>query len=219
MNGGQDLGGMMGFGPVAPEPNEPWFHADWEKRAFGLTLAMGAAGAWNLDMSRQARENLHPAEYLASSYYAIWTKGLEKLLLQNELVGADELSAGHALTPPKPVRRVLKPENVEAALAKGGPTERPPPRAARFAPGDRVLARNMHPTGHTRLPRYARGKRGVVERVHGAHVFPDANAAGKGEDPQWLYTVRFAGPELWGGGADPTLSVSIDAWESYLEPA
>ena len=82
-----------------------------------------------------------------------------------------------------------------------------------------MVTRNIHPTGHTRLPRYARGKRGVVERVHGVHVFADASAHGEGENPQWLYTVRFAGPELWGEGSDPTLAVSIDAWESYLEPA
>ncbi|HEX8665325.1 MAG TPA: nitrile hydratase subunit beta [Beijerinckiaceae bacterium] len=219
MNGGQDLGGMMGFGPVQPEPDEPWFHADWERRALGLTLAMGATGQWNIDMSRAARESLHPAEYLSSSYYEIWTKGLEKLVLQQGLVTTDELKAGHALTPPKPVARVLKAESVPAALAKGSPAERPAAAPARFAAGDRVMTRVMHPAGHTRLPRYARGKRGTIERVHGAHVFPDSAAAGAGERPQWLYTVRFSGAELWGADADPSLAVSIDAWESYLEPA
>lgn len=219
MNGAQDLGGMMGFGPVEPEPDEPWFHAEWERRAFGITLAMGATGSWNIDMSRAARESLHPADYLASSYYEIWTKGLEKLVLATGLVGADELEAGRALRPAKPVKRVLKPEEVLPVLRVGGPSERPAERPARFSVGDKVATRNMHPTGHTRLPRYARGKRGVVERVHGAHVFPDANAAGAGECPQWLYTVRFSGTELWGEDAEPTLAVSIDAWESYLEPA
>jgi nitrile hydratase subunit beta len=186
MNGAQDLGGMMGFGRIGYEPDEPWFHADWEKRAFGLTLSMGATGSWNLDMSRQARESLHPADYLSSSYYEIWTKGLEKLVIQQGLVTEGELKAGHALAPPKPVARVLKAENVEAALAKGSPTERPAQEPARFAVGDRIVTRNMHPTGHTRLPRYARGKQGLIERVHGAHVFPDTHAAGKGESPQWL---------------------------------
>jgi nitrile hydratase subunit beta len=219
MNGAQDLGGMMGFGPINYERDEPWFHADWERRAFGFTLAMGATGSWNIDMSRAARESLHPADYLSSSYYEIWTKGLEKLVLRQGLVTEDELEAGHALAPPAPIARVLKAENVLAVLAKGSPSERPAEQPARFAVGDRVMTRVMHPTGHTRLPRYARGKRGVVERVHGPHVFPDSAAAGQGENPQWLYTVRFSGPELWGEDADSTLVVSIDAWESYLEPA
>jgi nitrile hydratase len=219
MNGGQDLGGMMGLGPIDPERDEPWFHADWERRAFGVTLAMGATGAWNLDASRHARESLHPADYLSSSYYEIWTKGLEKLVVQAGLVSGDELRAGHALSEPAPVKRVLKGADVPAALARGGPTDRPAEKPARFAVGDAVLTRVMHPTGHTRLPRYARGKRGVIERVRGVFVFPDSNARGEGEGPQWLYTVRFAGPELWGEGTDPTLTVSIDAWESYLEPA
>jgi nitrile hydratase subunit beta len=219
MNGAQDLGGMMGFGRIGFEPDEPWFHAPWERRAFGVTLAMGATGAWNLDMSRHARESLPPAEYLSSSYYEIWTKGVERLVVKTGLVTEDELRLGQALAPPAPVRRVLRAEDVPAALARGGPTEREPPGPARFAVGDRVVARNMHPAGHTRLPRYVRGKPGTVERVHGAHVFPDTNAHGEGENPQWLYNVRFSGIDLWGEEADATLAVSIDAWESYLEPA
>jgi nitrile hydratase subunit beta len=219
MNGAQDLGGMMGFGRIGQEPDEPWFHAPWERRAFGVTLAMGATGAWNLDMSRHARESLPPAEYLSSSYYEIWTKGVERLVVKTGLVTEDELRLGQALAPPAPVRRVLRAEDVPAALARGGPTEREPPGPARFAVGDRVVARNMHPAGHTRLPRYVRGKPGTVERVHGAHVFPDTNAHGEGENPQWLYNVRFSGIDLWGEEADATLAVSIDAWESYLEPA
>jgi nitrile hydratase len=219
MNGAQDLGGMMGFGRIDMEPDEPWFHAQWERRAFGLTLAMGFTGAWNLDMSRHARESLPPAEYLASSYYEIWTKGLEKLVVRTGLVSPEELAAGRAFNEPAPVKRVLKAEDVAEALARGGPADRVATNPARFAVGDRVLTRNMHPRGHTRLPRYARAKQGVIERVHGAHVFPDTNAHGEGEDPQWLYTVRFSGRELWGEEADASLVVSIDAWESYLEPA
>jgi nitrile hydratase len=219
MNGAQDLGGMMGFGCIDMEPDEPWFHAEWERRAFGLTLAMGFTGAWNLDMSRHARESLPPAEYLASSYYEIWTKGLEKLVVRTGLVSPEELAAGRAFNEPAPVKRVLKAEDVAEALARGGPADRVATNPARFAVGDRVLTRNMHPRGHTRLPRYARAKQGVIERVHGAHVFPDTNAHGEGEDPQWLYTVRFSGRELWGEEADASLVVSIDAWESYLEPA
>jgi len=219
MNGAQDLGGMMGFGPIAIEQDEPWFHADWERRAFGVTLAMGATGSWNLDMSRHARETLPPPEYLTSSYYEIWIKGVEKLVVKAGLVSPEELKVGKALAEPAPVKRVLKAEDVPAVLARGGPTGRRIEQPARFAVGDNVQTRNIHPTGHTRLPRYARGKRGVVERVHGAHVFPDTNAKSQGENPQWLYTISFSGRELWGEEADPTLVVSIDAWESYLEPA
>ena len=131
----------------------------------------------------------------------------------------EELEAGRALTPAVPVQRVLKAEDVPVTLARGAPTERPAEHPARFAKDQYVVTRNMHPSGHTRLPRYARGRRGVIERVNGVFVFPDANAHGRGERPQWLYTVRFAGTELWGDDADPALTVSIDAWESYLEPA
>jgi nitrile hydratase subunit beta len=210
---------MMGFGPIEIEPDEPCFHAEWERRAFGLTLAMGATGSWTLDASRHARESLPPAEYLASSYYEIWTKGVERLVVKAGLVAEEELRQGKSLFSPAPIKRVLKAEDVPAVLARGGPTERPIPQPARFAVGDEIVTRNMNPREHTRLPRYARGKRGVVEFVHGGHVFPDANAHGRGENPQWLYTVRFTGRELWGRDADPKLVVSIDAWESYLEPA
>ncbi|WP_230532066.1 nitrile hydratase subunit beta [Microvirga roseola] len=219
MNGAQDLGGMMGFGPIAIEQDEPWFHAEWERRAFGLTLAMGATGSWNIDMSRHARESLPPAEYLASSYYEIWTKGVEKLVVQAGLVSEDELRLGQALRDPAPIRRVLRAQDVPAVLARGGPADRAVEQPARFAVGDRVVTRNINPKGHTRLPRYARGKQGIIELIHGGHVFPDTNAHGLGETPQWLYTVRFTGTELWGEDADPSLTVSIDAWESYLEPA
>jgi nitrile hydratase subunit beta len=219
MNGAQDLGGMMGFGPIRIEQDEPWFHAEWERRAFGLTLAMGATGSWNLDMSRHARESLPPPEYLTSSYYEIWTKGVERLVVAAGLVSDEELRLGRALAEPAPIKRMLKAEDVPAVLARGGPTHRSSAEPARFAVGDRVQTRNLNPTGHTRLPRYARGKTGVVELVHGSHVFPDANAHGQGERPEWLYTIRFSGRELWGEPADPTVEVSIDAWESYLEPA
>ncbi|HEX6960025.1 MAG TPA: nitrile hydratase subunit beta [Ferrovibrio sp.] len=219
MNGAADMGGMMGFGPVQPEKNEPIFHTEWERRAFALALAMGATGQWNLDMSRAARESLPPPKYLASSYYEIWLGGMEKLMAERGLVTGDEIAAGKMLHPPKPLPRILKAEAVPGALAKGSPTERAATSPAKFKLGDKVRARNMHPVTHTRLPRYVRGHIGVIELLHGAHVFPDSNALGQGEQPQWLYTVRFAGTELWGAAADPTLSVSVDAWESYLEPA
>ncbi|MDJ1158338.1 nitrile hydratase subunit beta [Chelatococcus sp. SYSU_G07232] len=219
MNGAQDLGGMMGFGPIVPEPEEERFHAEWEKRALAVTLAMGATGMWSIDTSRHARETLHPADYLASSYYEIWIKGLEKLLVAHDLVSPEELRQGRALSPGKPVKRVLAAADVPAVLARGTQYDRPAEAPARFAVGERVRAKVMHPVGHTRLPRYVRGRTGVVERIHGVFVFPDTMAHGKGEHPQWLYVVRFGGRELWGEEADPVLSVSVDAWESYLEPA
>jgi nitrile hydratase len=219
MNGAQDLGGQMGFGPVIPEPNEPIFHGAWEKRALALTLCAGALGHWSIDESRHARETLHPVDYLSSSYYEIWIKGLEKLLIRHGFVTHDELKAGAALTPPATPKRVLKAEAVPGALARGGPTSRERPGAPRFKPGDAVRTIVINPGGHTRLPRYARGKTGTVVMLHGAHVFPDTSAHARGESPDWLYTVEFTGPELWGRDADPRSSMSIDAWEGYLEPA
>lgn len=219
MNGPHDLGGQMGFGPVAPEKDEPYFHAEWEKRALGVTLTAGAMGHWTIDESRHARESLHPADYYSSSYYEIWIKALETLLQRHGFVSARDLAEGRAVDSAPQPKRVLKVDNVAAVLAKGGPCDRRVEESARFAPGDRVRTRNFHPTGHTRLPRYARGKLGVVEAVREAYVFPDTNAHDKGENPQWVYTVVFDGREIWGEDADPTLTVSIDAWESYLEPA
>lgn len=219
MNGGQDLGGMQGFGPLGLEADEPWFHAPWEKRVFAMAMAMGLTGTWNLDASRAARESLPPGEYLTSSYYRIWFRALEKQVQQHGLVEAGELAAGAALTPPAPVARVLKAEEVAPLFARGFPSDRPVAIPARFSPGDEVRAKIVNPTGHTRLPRYVRGRTGTVERVHGGFVFPDSNAAFAGEAPQWLYTVRFSGIELWGEDADPGLAVSVNAFESYLEPA
>ena len=219
MNGGQDLGGAHGHGPVRPEPDEPVFHADWEKRALALTLAMGAPGGWNIDMSRFARENRPPGEYLSMSYYQIWLAGLEKLMAERGLVTPEEIAAGHAIGESKTVPRTLSAADVAKVLYRGGPTERETNTAARFAVGNRVRAKTMNPATHTRLPRYVRGHTGTVERVLGCHVFPDSNSLGLGEDPRWLYTVRFDGRELWGPDADPTIKVSVDAWEPYLEPA
>ena len=219
MNGAHDMGGMHGFGAVAPEPNERVFHADWEKRAFALTLAMGMPGGWNIDMSRFARENRDPGEYLSMSYYQLWFAGLEALLKERDLVTGDEIVVGHALGTPKPVPRVLSPGDVLKVLHRGGPTERDTNTKAAFKPGEQVRAKIINPPTHTRLPRYVRGHLGCIERVIGYHVFPDSNATGAGENPQWLYTVRFSGRELWGEAGEAALTVSVDAWEPYLEPA
>lgn len=217
MNGAQDLGGMHGFGPVRPEADEPAFHGGWERRAFALTLAMGATGSWTLDQSRAAREALPPATYLASSYYEIWLAALETLMLERGLVREDELADGRVRVPARPLERRLEAGQVSDALARGAPTQREPGAPARFAVGDAVLTRQIHPTGHTRLPRYARGRRGTVVAVHGAHVYPDSNGSGHGERPAWLYTVRFDAAELWGPDTSAA-SVCVDCWEPYLEP-
>lgn len=217
--GVHDMGGVSGYGKVRPEADEPAFHAEWERRALALTLAMAVPGGWNIDMSRAARESLPSEEYLSRSYYEIWLAGLEKLMAERGLVGRDEIEAGRMLYPPKPIDKKLLSEDVAAMLFRGTPTAREANGAARFAAGDRVRARGIHPPTHTRLPLYVRGHAGVVERVHGCHVLPDSNALGLGESPQWLYAVRFDGSELWGAGTDERLQVSVDAWESYLEPA
>lgn len=224
MNGVHDMGGLHGFGPVQLEENEPLFHAPWERRALGLTLAMGATGQWNIDQSRSARESLPPATYLGSPYYRIWILGLERLMLQRGLVTDEELTSGRLTQPARQVARVLQADAVEAALARGTPTERRVTAPARFAVGDRVRALNRHPAGHTRLPRYVRGHTGTVVLAHGTHVFADRHAASApgqpfDEAPQGLYTVAFEGRELWGDDAEPGTCVSVDAWESYLEPA
>jgi nitrile hydratase beta subunit len=218
MDGAQDMGGVW-TGPVRPEPNEPPFHAEWERRAFALTLAMAMPGGWNIDMSRFAREDRPPEDYLSKSYFEIWLAGLERLMLERNLVSSDEIAAGKPLHPAKPVARTLTPEGVAGMLHRGGPTERKATSPALFAAGNRVQAKMINPPTHTRLPRYVRGRIGTVERVLGCHVFPDSNASGKGENPQWLYTVTFDGRELWGNDSDPNLKVSVDAWEPYLEHA
>ena len=219
MNGAQDLGGQMGFGPIELEENEPNFHAKWEERAFAITLAMGGTGSWNIDTSRHARETLPPPIYLTSSYYEIWTRGLEKLCLDKELITEADLKTGHMEVPAKPVKQVLSADKVATALAKGGAADRPEQQPAQFKVGDRIRTKRMHPEGHTRLPRYARDTVGVIEAVHGVHVFPDTNAHGHGEQPTWLYGILFKGTDIWGPDSDSNLSLRIDLWEPYLDLA
>ena len=210
-----DLGGQPGYGRITPEPEGELFHAAWEPRALALTLAMGATGSWNIDASRSARETL--PNYASLSYYEIWIAGLERLMTERGLVSAAELDAGEAQQAALPVARVLKAADVLPALAKGSATARQAAGPARFQPGQRVRTRSERVACHTRLPGYAHGKLGTVERLHGAHVFADANARGDGEQPQWLYSVVFDARELWGPDAAAGSTVSVDAWEPYLE--
>lgn len=218
MNGAHDMGGMHGFGPVVAEPNEPVFHAEWEKRVFAQTLAIGISGRWNPDLMRFVREDRPPAEYLSMTYYQIWLAALEAMLKERTMVTEDEIVAGHAFEKGKMELRVLSPDGASKVLHRGAPTGRDSNKEARFSPGDRVRARNINSLTHTRLPRYVRGRVGTIARIMGCHVYPDSNASGTGENPQWLYSVRFAGPELWGQETDPGISVHVDAWEPYLEP-
>jgi nitrile hydratase subunit beta len=216
MNGYHDMGGMDGFGNVEPEVNEPVFHEPWEGRVFAMSRSMGYAGFWNIDMNRATTESLPPDIYLAGPYYENWRLRLERLLVRFGLVGLDELSAGHSLHPAEPLKRRFTNQDIVKALTPGS-FVRPPQAPARFKVGDCVRAKNLHPKTHTRLPRYVRGHVGVIVLVHGAHVFPDSVVLGEGENPQWLYTVRFDSQELWGPDADRTVKISVDAFEPYLE--
>lgn len=219
MNGVHDMGGMHGLGPIAPEPDEPVFHARWEATALALTLAAGAWGRWTLDASRHARELIAGPDYLRMSYYERWIVALEALLAKARLVTPDELANGHPAPGSARATPPLTAERVPSAMARGGPTDREIAARPRHAVGDSVRTLNINPTGHTRLPRYARGHAGAITRVHGAHVFPDTNAHGLGERPQPLYQVRFESAELWGPDGATLGAVYLDLWEAYLEPA
>ena len=191
------------------------WHAGWEPRAFALVLAMGMTGSWNIDEARHARERLPAMQYWRSSYSKMPPNARLLQLLELGAITALEEEQDRMWAPPGSVKRVAAAEAIPAILAAGGPASRPGNRPQGFTLGEKGRARNINPSGHTRLPRYARGKQGEIVAVHGTHVFPDSNAHGLGEDPQWLYTVRFSAAELW--GSDARDSVSIDLWEPYLE--
>lgn len=220
MNGIHDMGGMQCFGPVIEEPNELLFHHPWERRAFALTLALGTGGRWNIDASRFARESLPPVLYLEGGYYRIWLEALEQLIERAGLLepGTRSMHGGDGnSTGPSSFRR-LEGDEVAARFATGWPSTREPSAPPRFAIGDRVRTINWHPSSHTRLPRYARGRLGVVSAIRGCHVFPDTNARFEGEHPDWLYSIRFDALELW--GPDSTAScVFLDCWQPYLASA
>jgi nitrile hydratase subunit beta len=219
MDGIHDMGGMDGFGKVAAEADEPVFHADWEGRVLALNRAIGSRGLWNIDQGRYGIERLDPQVYLAASYYQKWFLRLEKMCLDHGVVSADEIASGRASHTAMALPRGAFTSGDVEAVQKRASFGRPAAASAAFKPGDRVRARNIHPKSHTRLPRYVRGHVGVVERLHGAHVFPDSVVLGLGEDPQWLYTVCFEGRDLWGDDAEPSVTISIEAFEPYLEPA
>jgi nitrile hydratase beta subunit len=215
MNGPHDMGGFTGFGPVVAESNEPVFHAEWERRTYAMAIAVGGMGIWSLDHTRQQRERIPATAYWSSTYYEIWLAALQQLLLQHGLVTAVELADGVMREPASPLGEVLRPGRLRAILARGTPASRPLDRKARFRPGDKIRTRTMSPAGHSRLPRYAMGHAGAIVAIRGAHVFPDSLAQDLGEDPQWLYSVRFSTHELWGKTTNDV--IHLDLWEPYLD--
>ncbi|MFN8524489.1 MAG: nitrile hydratase subunit beta [Chloroflexota bacterium] len=221
MTGVHDLGGMHGFGPVIREENEPVFHAEWEKHVVAIQRATRTGGVINIDEFRHAIERMDPADYLASSYYERWLKSMERRLLEKGVVTREELDRRTAELQGQPDRVYAQPTNVRFNPAPrpvpGIPTEPPAQIEPQFSKGDRVVTLNDNPRGHTRLPRYARGRRGVIHGFQGVYVFPDSHALGQGEQSHPLYSVCFAASELWGADADPNGTVYIDLWERYLQ--
>ena len=220
-----DMGGRFGYGAVPPEPEGTVFRESWHARALALTLAAGALGCWNIDMSRHARERLHPREYAQFSYFEKWLAALTNLLVETGVLKvSDLLPCASDRTAQAQSLHALKAKNVNALLGRGSPTTRDCQGLARFSVGDSVRAHRLAenrlvPGGHTRLPAYAAGACGRVLRHHGFHVFPDSNAHGLGEAPQPLYAVAFPAAELWVNPEHPQDEVVLDLWESYLEPA
>jgi nitrile hydratase subunit beta len=217
MNGVHDMGGEQGMGPIQYEKDEPVFHAAWEGRVYALSQAMGAWRKWNLDAARHNGELRNPADYFRMSYYEKALAGLTELSIKSGLVTPAEIESGKPAlgsskaTPPF--------TTAHAATPRKASTRRPVAVSPRFSVGQHVRARNINPLGHTRLPRYARAKFGVIDRDHGVFVFPDTIAHFLGENPQHVYSVRFAARELWGDQAAPQDAVYLDMWDDYLEPA
>ena len=216
MNGVHDMGGMQNMGPIRHEANEPVFHAPWEAHIYALNRAMRAWGKVNLDAWRHDIELLPPADYLRMSYYEKWLAILEKQLVQYGFVTKEELAKGKVApgsTKAKPALTVADAVRITRSI----PSSCDPAIRPAFQAGDRVRARNINPTGHTRLPRYARGKVGIVILDHGVYTFPDTNAQNQGEHRQHVYSVRFAARELWGDQSSPRDTVHLDLFEDYLE--
>ena len=219
MNGVHDMGGMQGMGPISYERDEPVFHEPWEGRAFALNIAMRAWRRWNIDAGRYEIELIPPADYLRMSYYERWLVKLVGLLAKRDLVTREEIDAGVPARGAVKEKPALTAARVASMVRNGALASRDVPVAPRFAVNQRVRARTINPEGHTRLPRYVRGRIGTVARDHGVYVFPDTNALFLGEKPQHVYSVRFAARELWGDAASPRDSVYADLWDDYLEPA
>jgi nitrile hydratase subunit beta len=220
MNGIHDMGGMHGMGPIRHEENQPVFHEAWEGRLYAIDQAIRAWRKWSIDERRHSMESLPPTEYLSMSYYEKWIATDNVLLVKHGLVTQEEIDTGKPAPGSQKMTPPLTAEAARSALPRRQNFRRPNSDAsARFKVGDPVRARKINPEGHTRLPRYARGREGVVARYHGIFVFPDTNAHSQGEHPGHLYSVRFSARELWGESASPRDSVHLDMWDNYLEHA
>jgi nitrile hydratase len=219
MNGVHDMGGMHGMGPIQPEQNEPVFHEWWEGRVFALNRLVGAWGKWNTDAGRHQRELIPAPEYLRISYFEKFLVGMIELLVKSGLVTRDEIDSGKPARGSTKASPPLTAETVPLFVSNGMPASRNAPAAPKFRVGQAVRACNINPAGHTRLPRYARGRIGTIERDHGVFVFPDTNAHFLGEKPQHVYSVRFAARELWGQHASPQDAVYVNLWDDHLDPA
>ena len=218
-----DMGGRFGDGPVVPESEGPVFEKDWHARALAVTLAAGALGQWNIDISRHARERLSPKDYARFSYYEKWMAGLADLLVETGVLTEEELKGDPTQDSPLNAQK-LTADRVATTLSAGGPADRPSDIAPVFAPGDRVVTRKITANrlvdgGHTRLPAYAAGAQGHVVRYHGTHVLPDSAAHRLGDAAEPLYAVSFPASELWADPEHPRDEVVLDLWQSYLAPA
>ena len=218
MNGVHDMGGMHGMGPIHYEKNEPVFHEPWESRVYVMQRAIGAWRKWNTHASRHAKEVIPAADYLRMSYYERWYVGLVELMSHAGLITRAEVESGKPAPGSAKATPPLTAAQVPAYL-KGTPDSRNLTVSPRFHAGQRVLTRNINPTGATRLPRYARGRRGTIQRDYGVFGFADTLAHSLGENPQHIYSVRFAARELWGEQAKPQDSVYLDLYDDYLEAA
>lgn len=219
MNNVHDMGGQQGWGPVQYEKNEPVFHAPWEGRVYALSRALRALRKWSLDTDRHFLETMAPVDYLRMSYYERWLTRLEAHSVKYGLVTDEEIRNGKAALGATRGTPALTLATSGSWLSRGIPSSRDPAIRPLFKVGQRVRARNINPTGHTRLPRYARGKTGVIDRDHGVYLFPDTNAHFQGEKRQHVYSVRFAARELWGNSASSRDTVYVDMWDDYLERA
>jgi nitrile hydratase len=217
MNGVHDMGGMRGMGALRPETAEPVFHEPWEGRVFAMTLVARTGGRGNLDHSRYQLEQLPAVDYLRMSYYERWFIRLADQLVRHGVVTPDELERGMPAPGSARTTPAVGVETARTVATRRNSARRAEAVHPRFAVGQRVRARNINPTGHTRLPRYARGRVGLVVRDHGVFVFPDTNADFLGEQPQHVYSVRFAARELWGDEAPARDSVHLDLWDDYLD--
>ena len=217
MNGVHDMGGQQGMGPVQYEKNEPVFHTRWEGRIYAMTRSMRAFRKWSLDTDRHALEILPPVDYLRMTYYERWAIRLEAQVVKFGFVTREEIESGKAAPGSTKATPALTLGTSSRWLSRGIASSQEPGVPPLFAVGERVRARNIHPVGHTRLPRYARGRTGIIARDHGVYIFPDSNAHFQGEKRQHVYSVQFSARELWGESASPHDSVYLDMWDDYLE--